>query len=590
MGNTSSSTTSALTSTNNETDIIKNSYFNLIKQTHYHFYSSLKTDNVNEYIATEKKYFNKTIPMQIEPVIPMKSNLNWKYDIINYFYKHINNNNIRWYRDIVDEIMHEPFLSENKYLSYMFYSDYGYRSIPSILKSQTERTHKLSQHELLEKKILNMSAIANNTANSSNRQSNLVHSKIVLNVTDIYGGSMGSYQEDNTFNEYNKDSVLRRNRIKDLTKIFKSHINNNDHPIRIIINIFEKKISYIIQNKKEEFKSLKRINEDEYYEQLKQLSDSSIYHIQKFIIKAQRCLKLFYSNVCDLSCFFEEKDEILNCITTVLFESGTLYKEIYDLFTLQLERDVNKFRLKLAGLQDITTQELGIKPKFALDNRTKELQCKLKEKQTTFNNVVDNIISNNNEHERGNLNVNMIISQSEEKQINMSEQFRKRNALKGFDTLKTVLTSVVKVKTPFEKMVLIASLSTEITECVNEFWKGYENYISNSYLLIAADDLMPLYIYAIIQANFPEILIHNKIINGFTSKTTKSTMVGYYFSTIEGATEYLLNTDERSIRGDDQQQQQQGLQDESDNNCIKEEEEEHGMSANNKGDLLKEQQ
>jgi hypothetical protein len=137
-------------------------------------------------------------------------------------------------------------------------------------------------------------------------------------------------------------------------------------------------------------------------------------------------------------------------------------------------------------------------------------------------------------------------------------------------------------------MVLIASLSTEITECVNEFWKGYENYISHSYLLIAADDLMPLYIYAIIQANFPEILIHNKIINGFTSKTTKSTMVGYYFSTIEGATEYLLNTDEKSIRGDEQQQQV--MQDESDNNCIKEEDEEHGMSANNKGELLKEQQ
>ena len=579
MGN--SSTTS---SHNNHYDNVKNTYLSLIRQSHFRFYSALKASSVNEFIATEKKYFDKTVPMQVEPIIPPKSNINWKQDIISYFYKHINTNGIRWYKDIVDEILHEPFLSENKYLSYMFYSDYGHKLTPHILRNETEQTHKLSQHELLEKKILNMSSIGSNVNTNNNnhhKQSNLVHSKIVLNVTDIYGGSMGSYQDDNTFNEYNKDSVARRKRIKELTKIFKSHISNSDHPIRIIINIFEKKISFIMKTKKEELRELQRINEDEYRNQLKQLSDSFIHHIQKFIVKAQRCLKLYYSNVCDLSCFFEEKDEMLNCVATVLFETGTIYKEIYGLFEMQLDQDVNQFRLKLERLQNITTQELGIKPKFALDSRTKELQRKLKEQQLTFNanTMKEHIDDNDNDNNHNN---NFIISQSEERHVNVSEQFRKRNAVKGFDTLKTVLTSVSKVRTPFEKMVLVASLSTEITECVNEFWKGYETYLSHNYLLIAADDLMPLYIYAIIQANFPEILIHNKIINGFTSKNTKSTMVGYYFSTIEGATEYLLHTDEKSIRGDNEEQP---LREETDN-CIKEEDEEHAMSANNKGDLL----
>ena len=37
----------------------------------------------------------------------------------------------------------------------------------------------------------------------------------------------------------------------------------------------------------------------------------------------------------------------------------------------------------------------------------------------------------------------------------------------------------------------------------------------------------------------PELLIHNKIINEFTTKTTKQSTIGYYLITLEAAIEYI---------------------------------------------------
>ena len=89
-------------------------------------------------------------------------------------------------------------------------------------------------------------------------------------------------------------------------------------------------------------------------------------------------------------------------------------------------------------------------------------------------------------------------------------------------------------------MLLIASISTEITECVNAFWEGYEDIIPSSSLLnINADELMAIFIYIVIKAQFPEIILHQKIVNDFTSRTTKSTMIGYYNTTLEAAIEYI---------------------------------------------------
>ena len=95
-------------------------------------------------------------------------------------------------------------------------------------------------------------------------------------------------------------------------------------------------------------------------------------------------------------------------------------------------------------------------------------------------------------------------------------------------------------KVPLEKLVIIASISSLITECVNKYWKNMERYIQPSMLSIDADELMTIFMYIIYKSHMDELFIHADFIKYFTSPTTKSTMIGYYFTTLQGCLDFLL--------------------------------------------------
>lgn len=68
-----------------------------------------------------------------------------------------------------------------------------------------------------------------------------------------------------------------------------------------------------------------------------------------------------------------------------------------------------------------------------------------------------------------------------------------------------------------------------------------ENTINQPSLLsIDADQLMTIYIYIILKADIPELIIHSELVKQFTTSMTKSTMLGYYFTTLEGSLNYIL--------------------------------------------------
>lgn len=119
-----------------------------------------------------------------------------------------------------------------------------------------------------------------------------------------------------------------------------------------------------------------------------------------------------------------------------------------------------------------------------------------------------------------------------------------------------MLKSINRYRVPFEKMILVATLASEITECVNEFWKDFENIVTSALLSIDADELMTIFIYVIIKSNMPDLLIHAKFIKEFTTSNSKSTMIGYYFTTIEAAIIYILSVkgkDSLNMKGKDKE-------------------------------------
>ena len=73
-----------------------------------------------------------------------------------------------------------------------------------------------------------------------------------------------------------------------------------------------------------------------------------------------------------------------------------------------------------------------------------------------------------------------------------------------------------------------------------------KKYIQPSMLSIDADELMTIFMYIIYKSHMPLLFVHADFINYFTSPTTKSTMIGYYYTTLQGCLDFLLEIDNKT--------------------------------------------
>ena len=102
------------------------------------------------------------------------------------------------------------------------------------------------------------------------------------------------------------------------------------------------------------------------------------------------------------------------------------------------------------------------------------------------------------------------------------------------------ITKIKDYNTPLDKLTIIALTSALITDCVDKFWKGEEG-LDNQYLSINADELMSIYLYIVYNMNLPSIYTQLDFINNFTGVATKQSMIGYYYTTVEGCLNFIMN-------------------------------------------------
>jgi hypothetical protein len=311
-------------------------------------------------------------------------------------------------------------------------------------------------------------------------------------------------------NELGLDIINVKKRLKEILKMFKNHISNKDHPIYILIHIFGNKISKVIQQKNNYFNNNKS-NDKQFKENVKNTCDEMVKHIQNFVIKCQTSLKLMYSKSIDLECFYEEKDETINIISHILFMNEHLYQSLFQLFSFLLKDEMINFAKILKVVQKLTPKDLKIPPKFSLDEETNKLQEEIYEKK------------------KYDVNYENIYNIKNKIQINyLTTSIKKIKQLQS-------------IKIPYEKMMKIASISSTITKSINNYWKGMEKYINPYFLNITADELMIIFVLIVIKSDYPKLLIHKQLIQEFTTRTTKSTTIGYYNTTINAAIEYIKN-------------------------------------------------
>ena len=358
----------SLISTNNDKDFdnVKSKYFSsidqLIKQ-HYENNISEKRLRTNISICFENKYFDE--------ICSTEESLNQSYIYwLQYLYDYLSLDlrDKEWAREMLVLLDEEQFLSENKYLSQFFFKDFYMSSEPHCMKSSRNDT-SLS-NDIYEEPSYELRTSINNSN---------------LNMMRALGGSIGPnalIDDDNNDNDVNisvndaadSDSKYKsyRNKVKKYIEIFKQHIAYKDHPINKVIQIFEKTWVKYIEKK------IMVINNNNNTEDEKAnisiLIENLIRELQNFIIKVQICLKLFYCRAINYACFANEKDELMNLITTLFFKTGNIYKITFELLKIKYNKEVEDMLKKYHELKNVTPQQLGIKKQFCLNEETLSYQ------------------------------------------------------------------------------------------------------------------------------------------------------------------------------------------------------------------------
>lgn len=545
---------------------LKGEYFQSIQSNLKLSCEQNKTNKMNTAISMHKTEFTaEKCCLQIK-IAPNKKYIHWK----EYFYLYLNREagrNNQWAIDLYHAIKDEEFSNELSWLSLFFYQEYTILTKPKCLSSLQQDSIDLSKID------------------TSRFQFENNYSGSFLSVNED-----GLINDNHAFLEYN----YYKHFIKEYIAIFKLHIFNNTHPVNIIVQLFVEEISKIIsQSIIESRHEVSKKNKEKRLQNV-------VNQLQKFIVEMQVIVKLFYSKAISYKYFIEEKDEFNNLVTALLFKTGNIYQLMFDLFEITYKEEILELKNKLIQYKDVTPEELGIAKQFRLDHSTKAYQIELialsqnegiinrhdnnaNENQVNNNEIIDinkkkscqnkkkNNVSNSinkirpqtfndniaNENELDSFNKEIVVVSESQK---LSQFVRNRKSKfnvgqNGIDYSQThfqeainLLKEIDTLHGPFEKIMAIATISAEITSSVNNAWQNIGNAIPQSLLKIEADQLMNIYLYIIIKAQFPMLYVHLCFARHFTSEKTKSfSSIGYYFTTFGGCIDYIIDMKDKDL-------------------------------------------
>ena len=375
-------------------DTLKSKYFSSIDQIikqHYENSLSEKRLKTNMSICLESKYFDELYSIDESKNQPYIYWLQYLYD-----YLSIDVRDKEWAGEMLELLDEEQFLSENKYLSQFFFKDFYLSSEPNCIrdpKSDTSVNNDIYEEASLELRT---------SMNNSN-----------LGMMRALGGSIGPNaiieETENEVNlnindETDTDSKYKtyRNKVKKYIEIFRQHIVYKDHPINKVIQIFEKCwVKYI---EKHLLTIRNNTGSDEEKANINLLIDNLMRELQNFIIKVQVCLKLFYCRAINYTCFANEKDELMNLITTLFFKTGKIYEITFGLLKIKLQDEVDDMINKYRELNNIAPQQLGIIKQFCLNEVTLDYQESILEKEIK---KLDEHLGKDNEGEKDENNLDL---------------------------------------------------------------------------------------------------------------------------------------------------------------------------------------
>ena len=106
------------------------------------------------------------------------------------------------------------------------------------------------------------------------------------------------------------------------------------------------------------------------------------------------------------------------------------------------------------------------------------------------------------------------------------------------------IEKIKEFKAPLDKLTVIALVSVLITDYVDQFWKG-ENIKQDNFLRIDSDELLSIYLYIICKMDTKSIYTQLDFIQYFTGIASKQSMIGYFYTTVEGCLKYIMQAESK---------------------------------------------
>ena len=368
--------------------IIKTEYFSSINQILRYNYEqgfneSRLTNNMN--ICLQRKCFDE--------IYDNEENINSPYIFwLDYLYNYLSveQSDKEWADEMLRKLDEEPFLNENKYLSHFFYKEFLLNTEPNCIKNSKDDDN------------------SNNDINEEMGNNDIIsmdNSNMIRNLGGSFTGNANIDIDSNSSNHESDNDIEKkykylRKKVKKYIYIFKQHIVHKDHPINKVIQIFEQSwVKYV--EKKMKFIYNFDDNENDNYN-INYIIDELTRELQNFVIKMQICLKLFYCRTINFACFINEKDELINLTTTLIFKTGKIYDTIFKLQQIKLKSNLDDMEYKYNQLKEITPQQLGIEKQFCLNEETFNMQEEiLEKKEKEYNKNIGN-----KEEELNNIDLN----------------------------------------------------------------------------------------------------------------------------------------------------------------------------------------
>ena len=462
-----------------------------------------ETENENEYFDLINKRIENEAKINSEQIINIgnKPKKYWKNVILHFLDKQYKLG-ITWCKELHQIIKTYPFSSEMKFIDVFFWQRFEMRTKPKCLN----KSPRVS---------LSKSMTIPNISLESEDNTNMFKSS--KNLNDL---TSSQYISSLSKNEYEKN----KEKLKEYINIFKKHLKNKEHPISICIKLFVEIFSREIQLYTDEIEEIKNMNEK--LERAKIVSEAICQQLVFYLFKLQKCFGYMYSSVFSFKYFEQEKEEFTKMFTSEFFNYQKLYDLILNLLTLEKEQEIYDFckHLLILNEYNIQPKNIGINPKFCLDKQTYKCQMDfIKQKKIKLS----------------------------ENDLNFIQNYFNTKEYVPYQSSIDLIKKIKMEKSPIDKINILYSMGNQVIENVNNVWKPLEQYLPKNYLSIDGDELIKIFAYIIIKAKMPEILSHLSFIKNFTTKDTKSSMIGYYYTTIEAGVILAKKMEEKDYMNED---------------------------------------